>query len=304
MIITVIDSTKDWLIANKEMIKSGFKKFVLGVVDAFKWIYNNWDGIVTGLKIWIGAWAALTVVNFGLNLMVTTLKVIDLLLAPASPLIIGIGLVVAGFIMINSEIKKSNEGIDTFGKKISETEGIMQQFSMWTQGSFGDMLGDVFNNLLFWLGQIYIGFLEIIKLLSATELFGNAFDEFLTEGQQWAATWGTAIDTVYNKLSKPLPTMGVNIGNSIVPMNLPSATKYQNQSLSPANKIADFTGTSNITQPLNAVQYENKNKNMIEIKLTSENGTKAEVLNNAGSRAVRFTLNNKIEPIGGGGGNW
>ena len=51
MLEKVMEGIQGWVSANQDLIRSGFQSFLQTMESTFKWIYNNWDGIVTGLKI-------------------------------------------------------------------------------------------------------------------------------------------------------------------------------------------------------------------------------------------------------------
>lgn len=297
MMVSVIDSTKAWLIANKEMIKSGFKEFVVGVVDAFKWIYNNWDGIVTGLKIWIGAWAALTVVNFGLNLIVTTLKVIDLLMLPMAPLVVGLGIAVYGLAKIwgqvGNNVDEAAENTKRFGKVFDESFAknkliADQGFSIWEQS---------FDNVLNTMTVIF-KLLARIPGVTGT-VFGSMVEdvERYRAGLQAASSKRTELTDKYG-LSPLYEYEKVNNNNPIQSMNV-----LGNSSRS-GNTIAYGGGSefSPFRQPGQAQnvdaairRFESNSK--IELSITTPQGTEANVVNNTTAKAVKVTVNNQTRPF-------
>jgi hypothetical protein len=296
MMITVIDSTKAWLIANKGLIKSGFKKFVLGVVDAFKWIYNNWDGIVTGLKIWIGAWAALTVVNVGLNLVITALKVIDLLMLPFAPAVVLIGIAVYGLAKIWGEvgnnIDEATEHTKRYGKVFDESFAknkliADQGFSIWEQ-SFDNVLNVI---------TVIFKLLARIPGLTGT-VFGSMVEDIerYRAGLQAASSKRTELTDKYG-LSPLYEYERVNNNNPIQSMKVLGNSSRSGNTI-PYGVGAKFSPFREPGQAQNvdaAIKRFEANAR-IELSITTPQGTQANVLNNTIAKAINVTLNNNSVP--------
>jgi tape measure domain-containing protein len=118
---------RTWVEANKELISSGFTKFLDKVKNVFSWIYNNWGAIVTGLKIWITAWAGLKIINAGLIVMQSALMAAELslgamalALAPGAAIIVGLGIIAAGGLKIYDNWQLVSGGIDNARKELEK----------------------------------------------------------------------------------------------------------------------------------------------------------------------------------------
>ena len=89
MLNKVMEGIQGWVSANQDLIRSGFQSFLQTMESTFKWIYNNWDGIVTGLKIYLGLWAGLKVINIALGAFNTALQLGGVLMNPKSAVVVG-----------------------------------------------------------------------------------------------------------------------------------------------------------------------------------------------------------------------
>lgn len=300
MVFELVESAKQWAIANKELIKTEFKAFLTGVVDAFKWIYNNWSSIVMGVKMFLGVWAGLKVVNLAITAMVTGLELVALATGPAGLIVGGLALILWYWNETDNAINRSSGSLIAFQNEIQATGSFWQDAGNFFSASFGDMLLETLNAALGFVGKIYSGFLEIIRLASKTGLFGDSFDKLLSDSSNWANNWGTTFDTSMNKQKLNLTARGeAEYGDSMRQIaanksNKFAYTDYANGirgSIPYANESSPYTQMPSSIINKNTTT-ETKQSNMFEFKITTDNGSKAEVVKIAGASPVKVTTNN------------
>lgn len=307
----IMSGVRDWVEANKELIKSGFKEFLDSLVVGFKWIYNNWDAIVEGLKTWITVWALMKGVNLVLQGTVALLELITVATGPAG-IIIGIAAIAAGWLLISTNTDTAANSVRTFADEIRETEGVWNQAGKYFSVGFGDVVLDFFNTLLYWVGQAYVGILEMLRLLTKTGLFGDSLDKTIRDSQAWANTWGTTFDTAYNREIPGSQNISQGSQGVLVSKAQTIASKYGVQSSSlwgsptgvgvMANNdrsVSDYSYSSgNMIEkqegliPNSAYSQSLENKLEVIIKTDSKDTT-AEVVKSSGAMPVSVTINNK-----------
>lgn len=291
MISELLGGIKDWVAANKELIASGFKSFLDGVVGAFKWIYNNWDWIVAGLKTWLGAWAVLKVINIGLGLMQTSILAIGTMLSIGGPLIAGIALVAVGVYQIYDNWKRVGRVFDAYKKSVNDFRQPEMNFedfeTFWVNlkaGSFS-VIDDIWT-------RIRLFFLDVVDLIGKIPGMGNL------SIQAKAVRTEIEAEKIALKAETQAEYQKYLSGRYRKQAHFESTGGYLNVEAGRLKtKLYDekTPGYMSAVNPQAAIQRnitETNNNSSLEINVKTDANTTAEVVGNKGAAPVKVTVNN------------
>lgn len=273
-----------WASANQEVIKSGIKSFVDGLVGAFKWIVNNWDAIITGLKIWLGLWAGLKVINGLLTIMNGFLATFNILLSPGAPILIGLGLIIAAWTSIYNKNKKAKDELiaynDILNKNKNKPKKVVE--SLAREG---------FNK-------------EYIKKSSDFAYAGTDRYSFVDEYKEYMRRFGSLSNAEQfyksgdgsKSVSRFVALEDINKAKQFELLMNNAFLNYKNKGtgefLNPSVQLGEKYNVDNLTIGKIAEYLKGGGgKNFIELRLTADNGTQAEVVNQTGVASVKVTNN-------------
>lgn len=274
----IASSVLNWVDANKELIKQKITDIVNGLVSAFKWIVNNWSWIVSGLQLWFKAWLGLSVVNIGLSIMSGTLASITALLL-SNPF-------GATAVVISALVISTTDWASALGMAGENTRSIFTDMNNMSKAGFFDYLLEGANLLLHALSRI----LKLIWWIADTLSFGTV--DFFSEQMKQLDTWGATFDNVFNNLQKDFNIeTGVDYSQFGIPFNqnIPSAQGVGNGMFlgKPGIDYSNYN-TELATAKINRTESL---KNTIDLRINTENGTTAEVVNQTGVASVKVTNN-------------
>lgn len=292
MIEGYLDGISRWVTANQELIKSGFQGFLEGVKNVFSWIYEHWDSIVSGLEIYLQLWMGLKVVN-GL-LLVTKLILTALSLNPFV-LIAG---AIAGLAIVTKDWNKA------LGLAGENTRSLLTDWERAKSADVWDWMSEGVNILLHGISRV----LKAVVWLLDTLTFGKVdyFDDMMAQLDTWQTTFSNTFNT-FDKKSKSLyfPNILEQKGDfdygAAAAKNF-GLTKYLSPYVSNVTEKGDVYNEysrgiydTESQKPINIElvrQRAAENSTVIEIKLTTDKGTSAEVVSSSGAIPVTVTTNN------------
>ena len=303
----VMDGVLSWANANRELLKSGFISFLDAVKSTFQWIYNNWDAIVVGLKVWLGAWAVMKVINTWLTLMTTSLKTIELLMGPAGWIITGVALLAGWLLEAYNTGAKLEEGTRRFGKNLYDAKDNVS-------GMTNEM--KKLNKELTLSQQIDADYAEdwnrfIVSILEGVRAITNALSYLPGNAGLYAQAGSDELGKMILERKR-----GINerLGNVRTPIDQTSEVATRTQKYLMTQESTDYNRGWGVTLPqtqsgtpeyapgsksygdlIPATSYlsQSNREGVLEILIKSDKDTTAEVVKSSGAMPVSVTINNK-----------
>lgn len=302
MLEKVMEGIQGWVSANQDLIRSGFQTFLQTMESTFKWIYNNWDGIVTGLKIYLGLWAGLKVINIALGAFNTAIQLGGVLMNPAGAVIVGalalgaaIWTIYDNTVNANKAMKKYQDSLKygitpavTFDdyKKIWEKENknvadefdtkIKQQVYIAAKNdpilSYRPLDSDRDREVKRYRYNESQRAIERLKEEREARKRSD-YEAYLARKESSSLTAKPALDFIQSAQK------GWGNMSQWFPASMSGSSLYDTESQKPINIES-------------AKQRAVENSSVIEIKLTTDKGTSAEVVSNRGASPVVVTTNN------------
>ena len=302
MLEKVMEGIQGWVSANQDLIRSGFQSFLQTMESTFRWIYNNWDGIVTGLKIYLGLWAGLKVINIALGAFNTAIQLGGVLMNPAGAVVVGalalgaaIWTIYDNTVNANKAMKKYQDSLKygitpavTFDdyKKIWKKENknvadefktkIKQQVSIAVKNgpilSFRPFDSDRKREVKRYKYEESQRAIERLKEEREARKRSD-YEAYLAKKDSLSLTSKPALDFIQSAQK------GWGNMSQWSPASMSGSSLYDTESQKPINIES-------------ARQRAAENSSVIEIKLTTDKGTSAEVVSNRGASPVVVTTNN------------
>ncbi len=292
MLNKVMEGIQGWVSANQDLIRSGFQTFLQTMESTFKWIYNNWDGIVSGLKIYLQLWMGLKVVN---GLLLVTKLILTALSVNPFVLIAG---AIAGLVIATTDWNKA------LGLAGENTRSLLTDWERAKSAGVWDWMSEGVNILLHGISRVLKAVVWLLDILT----FGKVdyFDDMMAQLDTWQTTFSNTFNT-FDKKAKSLYFPNFLEQKGDFDYGVAAAKNFGlTASLSPYvsnvtekgdvyNEFSHGIYDTESQKPINIElvrQRAAENSSVIEIKLTTDKGTSAEVVSNRGASPVVVTTNN------------